>query len=61
LSNHKAGADIITVRDLLGHFSVKMTQRYTHPGRSQKVAAVELLDRKKAKNGGDLLHPCYIN
>lgn len=57
----EAGADIITVRDLLGHFSVKMTQRYTHPGRSQKVAPMELLDRKKVQNGENLLHPRYIN
>jgi excisionase family DNA binding protein len=57
----EAGADIVTVRDLLGHFSVKMTQRYTHPGRSQRVDAVGLLDRKRAQNGGNLLHPCYTN
>jgi len=57
----EAGADIVTVRDLLGHFSVKMTQRYTHPGRSQKFAAVGLLDQKRVQNGGNLLHPCYTN
>ncbi len=56
-----AGADIITLRDLLGHFSVRMTQRYTHPGQSQKVKAVELLDRKAVQNGENLLHPCYTN
>ena len=57
----EAGADIVTVRDLLGHFSVKMTQRFTHPGRSQKGAAVELLDRKRAQDGENLLRPCHIN
>ncbi len=56
-----AGADIITLRDLLGHFSVRVTQRYTHPGQSQKVKAVELLDRKKAQEPEDLLHSCYTN
>lgn len=57
----EAGVDIVTIRDLLGHFSVKMTQRYTHPGKSQKVAAVELLAEKSVPNGGNPLHPCYTN
>lgn len=55
----EAGVDIVTIRDLLGHFSVKVTQRYTHPGKSQKIVAVELLAEKSAQNGGNLLHPCY--
>jgi hypothetical protein len=29
--------------------------------RASCVAAVELLDRKKAQNGENLLHPCYTN
>ena len=56
-----AGVDIVTVRDLLGHFSIRVTQRYTHPGQSQKVAAVELLAPKRALGGENLLHPCYTN
>lgn len=56
-----AGVDIVTVRDLLGHFSVRMTQRYTHPGHDRKVAAVRLLARRKAQKGEKLLHPCYTN
>jgi excisionase family DNA binding protein len=55
------GVDIVTVRDLLGHFSVNVTQRYTHPGQSQKIAAVELLARKMGQNRENLLHPCYTN
>jgi site-specific recombinase XerD len=35
------GVDIVTERDLLDHFSVNGTQRYTHPGKSQKIAAQE--------------------
>jgi len=57
----EAGVDIVTVRDLLGHFSVRVTQRYIHPGKSQKVLAVEVLAQKAAQNGGNLLHPCYTN
>ncbi len=56
-----AGVDIITLRDLLGHSSVRVTQRYTHPGQSQKVKAVGLLDRKKAQEPENLLHSCYTN
>ena len=60
----KAGVDLITVRDLLGHFSVRVTQRYTHSSRDQKAHAVDLLTQKTAKkteNGQNLLHNCYIN
>ncbi len=39
----EAGADIITVRDLLGHSSVKLTERYTHSNGEQKRRAVDLL------------------
>jgi len=49
----ESGVDLITVRDLLGHFSVRVTQRYTHSNQNQKKEAVELLVRrvrKEAKN-----------
>ncbi len=36
------GVNIVTVRDLLGHFDVSMTQRYTNPGREQMERAVAL-------------------
>lgn len=55
------GVDIVTVRDLLGHFSVRVTQRYTHPGKSKMAAAVELLAHDTAQNGENPLHPCYTN
>lgn len=38
------GVDIITVRDLLGHYSVEVTQRYTHSNAFQKRQAVETLE-----------------
>jgi len=37
------GADVETVRDLLGHHSITVTQRYTHSSDDRKKAAVELL------------------
>jgi len=37
------GVDLITVRDLLGHHSVTVTQRYTHSNAEQKRKAVESL------------------
>jgi site-specific recombinase XerD len=34
------GADIITVKELLGHSTVTVTMRYTHSNLASKVAAV---------------------
>ena len=42
----QAGESILTVSELLGHRSLKMTQRYSHLAPSQKRRAVELLDTK---------------
>lgn len=55
------GVDLITVKELLGHSSVKITERYTHSNHEQKKKAVELLAQKhekKAKKLEDLLHIC---
>ena len=57
----EAGSDIITVKELLGHFSVRVTQRYTHPSQIQKRLAVNLLAQKMAtepQNRGNLLRIC---
>ncbi|MDH4220866.1 MAG: site-specific integrase [Candidatus Aminicenantes bacterium] len=43
----RAGVDLITVKDLLGHFSVRTTERYTHSNQEQKRKAVELLSKNK--------------
>lgn len=37
------GANIRTVQDILGHSSVKVTERYTHTNAKNKKSAVELL------------------
>jgi integrase len=47
----QAGVDIETVRSLLGHYSIVMTQRYTHSGNETKQRAVDLLAQKGAGSG----------
>ncbi|MFC2170269.1 tyrosine-type recombinase/integrase [Acidobacteriota bacterium] len=54
------GVNLITVKELLGHSTVKMTERYTHPNQSLKKNAVELLVQKTSKKPGDLTHICHI-
>jgi integrase len=48
-----AGADITTVKELLGHKSLAMTMRYAHLAPSHKVDALNILDRKLTE---DQLH-----
>ena len=38
------GADLNTVRELLGHKSIKMTLRYAHLSPSHKERAIRLID-----------------
>jgi len=56
------GVDIETVRSLLGHFSIVVTQRYTHSNNEMKQRAVELLGSVSGistpKKGADLLQIC---
>jgi len=57
----RAGVDIITVKELLGHYSIRMTQRYTHSNQLQKKLAVERLAGNKLEMGSEgpnLLHIC---
>lgn len=39
-----AGADLMTVKELLGHKTIKMTERYSHLSPDHKARAVQLLD-----------------
>jgi integrase len=60
----ESGADLITVRDLLGHFSVRVTQRYTHSNQDRKKEALELLAQRAAnwpQNPEGLAHICHIS
>jgi len=56
------GADLITVKELLGHSTVKMTERYTHPNLAQKQRAVETLAQNGSVipgNSPELSHGCH--
>jgi len=61
----RAGVDLITVKDLLGHYSVKTTERYTHSNLEQKKRAVELLNvqtsGKKDQNMLNLSPICHTD
>lgn len=53
-----AGADITTIKNLLGHKTLAMTLRYAHLAPSHLVSAVGLLDEKniQLKPTAQLLH-----
>jgi len=55
------GCDIETLRELLGHHSVTVTQRYIHTNLDRKRQAVELLTAKKAEKAVDLSHICHTD
>ena len=40
----QGGADLVTVRDILGHSNIKMTVKYAHSTPESRKQAVELLD-----------------
>ena len=53
------GVDLNTIRELLGHGSIRMTQRYLHSSQTLKRSAVECLVEKEDENGevaSTLLH-----
>jgi len=52
-----AGVDIITVKELLGHHSVRVTERYTHSSTEQKQRAVENLTPKETTKSVHILSP----
>ncbi len=61
----RSGVDLITVKDLLGHYSVRTTERYTHSNQEQKRKAVELLNvqtsGKKDKKVVNLSPICHMD
>ena len=57
----KRGVDIITVKELLGHSSVTVTERYTHSFKDQKRSAVDALingEAVESSTAADLLNMC---
>ncbi len=53
----QSGADIETVRDLMGHHSITVTQRYLHTNEQRRREAVETLTRKGTKK----VQSCYTD
>ena len=43
-----AGVDLMTLRELMGHSSITITQRYCHPTPEHKVFAMERLEAYNA-------------
>jgi len=41
-----SGADLMTVKEIMGHKSLKMTMRYSHSSEDQRKLAVERLDTR---------------
>ena len=59
----EGGVDLITVRDLLGHSTVKVTERYTHSNQKLRKEAVEVLvekTNKQSKKSPILAHEWHI-
>ena len=48
----ESGVDIVTVSELLGHSTIKMTMRYSHPTPVHKRNAVEILVKAGRENSG---------
>ena len=46
IGGYVAGVDLVTVKELLGHKSIKMTMRYAHPSTDHKRWAVEVVNLK---------------
>ena len=45
----RAGADLVTVKEFLGHSSISVTMRYAHTNREAKIRAVKLLNQSSDK------------
>ena len=57
-----AGVDLVTVKELLGHKTIVMTNRYTHLAQEHKAQAVaKLEDRYKDGRLRRRARPCQPN
>jgi integrase len=54
------GVDLTTVKELLGHKSLTMVDRYTHLSIDHKKRAVETLDGSLSNNGTNLAHSTLV-
>lgn len=49
-----SGIDLVTVKEILGHSTIEMTVRYSHPSDERKMTAVErLVSGKKTRYNED--------
>ena len=58
----RKGVDVETIRSILGHSTISVTQRYMHSNSAQKKAAVDLLNEEtanKVDKKENLLHNSY--
>jgi hypothetical protein len=46
-----AGVDLVTVKELMGHATITMTMRYSHPTPESKRAAVDIISRLAGRVG----------
>jgi excisionase family DNA binding protein len=56
----EGGVDLITIKELLGHSSVTITERYTHPNHGLKRVAVDLLVQKSCNPGEGTENPTQV-
>jgi hypothetical protein len=47
----ESGVDLATVKEILGHSSIEMTMRYTHPTTEGKMNAVKALETQMVDIG----------
>ncbi len=41
-----SGVDLVTVKEILGHSSIEMTMRYSHPTTDGKMSAAKALEKQ---------------
>ncbi len=49
------GIDLVTVKEILGHSTIEMTVRYSHPSDERKMTAVERLVSGRQTGSPNLL------
>ena len=56
----ESGVDLITIKDLQGHSSVTIAERYTHPNHGLKKVAVDLLAQTSSRPTKGAENPAHI-
>jgi site-specific recombinase XerD len=53
-SDMKAGVDLPTLKELMGHSSITLTMRYVHPTPEHKIQALRKLKKFNGHSGGHI-------